>query len=119
MYPGIPPILFLYIFPSHIVGITNPLTMPSKTVCTDAIRDVVRSLGRRKYDVVVVRDGEVLVFPLPKRGEDLERAPSGPSLDEVWQDVLKLYKKHNKSQSLKTCVKLELEKEDEGVVAVE
>ena len=61
--------------------------MPNKTVCTDAIRDVVRSSGRRKYDVVVVRDGEVLVFPLPKRGEDFERAPAGPSLDELRQEV--------------------------------
>ena len=49
---------------------TNPLTMPNKTVCTDAIRDVVKSLGRRKHDVVVMRDGEVCVFPLPKRGEN-------------------------------------------------
>ena len=33
--------------------------MPNKTVCTDAIRDVVKSLRRRKYDVKVVRDREV------------------------------------------------------------
>ena len=109
MYPGIPPILVLDNCPSHIVGMTNPLTMPNKTVCTDDIRDVVRSSGRRKYDVVVVREGEVLVFPLPKRGEDFERAPAGPSLDELRQEVLKLYKKH-KPQALKTWVELELEK---------
>ena len=36
--------------------------MPNKTMCTDAIRDVVKSLGRRKYDVMVVRNREVLVF---------------------------------------------------------
>ena len=78
-------------------------------MCTDAIREVIRSL-RRKYNVVVVRDGKVLVFPLPKRGEDFERVPAGPSLDELRQDVLKLFKKH-KPQALKTWVELELEKE--------
>ena len=101
MYPGVPPILVLDNGPSHIVG------MPNKTVCTDVIRDVVRSSGRRKHDVVAVMDGEVLVFPLPKRGEDFERAPAGPLLDEQRQEVLKLFK----PQALKTWVELELEKE--------
>ena len=110
MYPGIPPILVFDNCPSHIVGMTNSLTMPNKTVCTYTARDVVGSLGQRKYDVVVVRNGEVLVFLLPKRGESFERAPAGPLLDELRQEALKLYKKH-KSQALKTWVELELEKE--------
>ena len=40
--------------------------------------------------MVVMRDGEVSVFPLPKRGDDFARAPAGPSLDELRQEVLKL-----------------------------
>ena len=117
MYPGTPPILVLDNCPSHIVGMTNPLSMPNKTVCTDAIRDVVKSLGRRKHDVVVMRDGEVCVFPLQKRGEDFARAPAGPSLDELRQEVLKLFKEH-KPEALKTWVEVELEKEKEGGEAI-
>ena len=44
--------------------------------------------------VAVSRDGEVLLFPLPKRGEDFERGPVEPSLDELRQEVLKLFKEH-------------------------
>ena len=78
-YPDTPPILVLdNNCPSHIVGMTNPLTMPNKTVCTDAIRDVAGSIGRRKWDFVVKRDGVEYVFTLPKRGDEFERAPLGP-----------------------------------------
>ena len=76
-YPGTPPILVLDNCPSHIVGMISPLTMPNKTVCTDAIRDVVISIGCRKWNVVVKRDGVEYVFPLPKRGEEFERASLG------------------------------------------
>ena len=95
MYPDTLPILVLDNCPAHIVRMTNPLAMLNNTVGTDAIRDVVKSLGRRKYKVVAVRNGEVLVFRLPKRGEDIERAPAGPSLVELRQEVLKLFKEHN------------------------
>ena len=46
MYPGTPPILVSDNSPTHIIGMTNALTMPNKTV--------VMSLCCRKYDVVVV-----------------------------------------------------------------
>ena len=42
--------------------------------------------------------------------EEFERAPSGPSLDELRQEVLQLFKWH-RPQCLKTWIKLKLEKE--------
>ena len=74
-------------------------------MCTDANRDVVRSSRRRKYDMVVVRDGgEVLVFPLPKRGEDFERAPAGPLQDRYINDP-------------NVDIHVDIITDDEGVVA--
>ena len=102
--PGTPPILVLDICPSHIVG------MPNKTVCTDATRAVVRSIGRRKWDVVMKRNGVEYVFPLTKRGEEFARAPVGSSLDELRQEMLRLYKAH-RPDCLNIWVELELEKE--------
>ena len=69
MYPSNSPKLVLDNCPTHIVGMTNPLTMPNKTVCVDAIREVVKSLAHSKYNVVVVR--KVLVFSLQKRSAGL------------------------------------------------
>ena len=48
------------------------------------------------------------MFPLPKRGEEFESAPLGPSLDELQQEVLRLFKAH-RPEYLKTKIELELE----------
>ena len=46
---------------------------------------------------------------LSKRGEGFARAPAGPSLDELRQEVLKLFKEH-KPEAIKNWVEVELEK---------
>ena len=62
---------------------------------------------------MVKRDGVEYVFPLPKQGEEFARAPAGPSLDELRQEVLRLYEAH-RPDCLKTWVELELEKKEGG-----
>ena len=42
--------------------------------------------------MVVKRDGVDCVIPLPKHSEEFERAPLGPSLDELRQEMLRLFK---------------------------
>lgn len=50
--PGTPPIVVFANCPSHFVDMKNLLTTRHKTVCMDAIRDLVRSIGRKRWDVV-------------------------------------------------------------------
>ena len=48
-------------------------------------------------------------FPLPERGMELERTQVRPSFDELWRNVLWLFKSH-RLQYLKAWIELMLEK---------